>query len=305
MQNFEEFINKTFTPGQKNATTYFINLFKNRDIEDIQRRIGVIRDKFTLSPKQAVLLIRKAPLLLDMDVDSHKLDSLDSRINFYCTYLDLTKRQLYSIVKESPTFITQDIQSESKDGPLARIDYLRTKLQASNKEVGKMLVARPQLMTLDFLSGTPNSIMDKTEKMFEVGLTRDVIKNNAAIYAVPKNSLKLRVMLQRLAHPTGDIFNCYYPAGLTCGEQLAYARVRHLQEHHVNLRSIPANEIYRTYLFRIDTFKLGQEELLKRYPLTKQKALQLADQYNATKALKLHFAEEEIAHLPDSEAETE
>lgn len=298
MQDFQEYVQKRFNLTKQGALR-LTKMFENRDIDNIEEKIKQIIFTFRLSSRQLPLFVRRAPQILDMDLQSNAPGSIQYNLFMVRTRLGLKNSEFITVIQNEPA-MALTLSSPQKTLEFEqRMEFLQTQLDATPFEIGKMLLRVYNLFTCA-MSGNEHALKEKIDKLKEVGFSNRAIRTNSFLLNIASNKIKLRYIMQKIAEPKVFRYeHCQYPQGLLLDEKVVYARYMFMQEHLLQSRGRSANGyLFNAYYRFEENTGIKNSEILKRYPLTREKALKLVEQYNASAIYKLTVQENEIAHLP-------
>lgn len=289
MTNLENYLKEKFNLDDKSIAKIQTKT-KMRDVELIKSKINFFQATLHFTDKEIAEIIIAFPQILSLDTKSDKPDSAKAKLMFYKERLKLTDRELRDLVKDLPNLLGYDTVTDKPKSVKSKLKFYKEYLEMSEDQLIKFIKSSPYVLSYDTISNKPTSVKSKLETLHKIGINNEQIIVQPKILAYPAQSLKMRIMLKAVYYGTTESFDY----GMMFNEQLVYARARFVKGRI----DIPSKLIYQNDKRFSQRTNTTSEELLKQYPLTQEKALEIQEEYNKSAQGKLHLTESELSQYP-------
>ena len=237
----------------------------------VKSKIKFYKETFNLTDAEIGKMIKSFPNILGYDINSEEPTSIKSKIKFYKESLNLTDAEIGKMIKCFPSILGCDIFSEEPTSIKSKIKFYKETFNLSDAEIGKMIKNSPSVLGLD-ITGGATSVNAKIQKLNEMGFLDKFIVNNPKMLSFPVQGLKIRYMLFKINDANRNQIGNF----LMVNEKVVYARRRYMLGKNISIKSYPYYRQKRFHKFCPYT----KEELIAKYPLTQEKALEVQEEYN-------------------------
>lgn len=289
MSNLQSYLKENFNMSDNNIEK-IVSKIKVRDLELVKTKIEFFKSSLGFTDKEITEVIVAFPKILTLDTKSNRPDGVRAKIKFYKDTFKLTDRELHDFVKDLPAALGYDTVTDQPKSVKSKMKFYKENLDMDKEQLIEFIKNSPYVLSYDTISDKPTSIKTKLEILHKIGITNDQIIAQPKILAYPAQSLKMRIMLKAIYYGVTQSFDY----GMMFNEQLVYARAQFVRGRI----DIPSKLIYQNDKRFSERTKTTSKELLERYTLTQEKALQIQEEYNKNSKDKLQLTETELSQYP-------
>lgn len=289
MSNLQSYLKENFNMSDNNIEK-IVSKIKVRDLELVKTKIEFFKSSLGFTDKEITEVIVAFPKILTLDTKSDRPDGVRAKIKFYKDTFKLTDRELHDFVKDLPAALGYDTVTDQPKSVKSKMKFYKENLDMDKEQLIEFIKNSPYVLSYDTISDKPTSIKTKLEILHKIGITNDQIIAQPKILAYPAQSLKMRIMLKAIYYGVTQSFDY----GMMFNEQLVYARAQFVRGRI----DIPSKLIYQNDKRFSERTKTTSKELLERYTLTQEKALQIQEEYNKNSKDKLQLTETELSQYP-------
>ncbi len=217
------------------------------------------------------------------EIRVRQLSLVQTKVADYEKLFGMSKTEGGGVIAKCPSllnFATWD-SGEPTSVP-EKIKFYKSALSADDNDITSMVNKWVKFLTNDI-----KVAQAKIDGLLKSGITCQQIVDDPRYLDLPLDSLKLRVILCQ------NYFGEVKAANLIQNERKTYARARYNLEN-----GFGKNGIFRDGKQFEKRYHIADEQLLKRYPLTRQAAISEQNKYNQSAENQLILTETELAQYP-------
>lgn len=246
------------------------DLYENSNATKVLRHL---HSTLNLDEKEMSKLLKKSPKILNQKYDDTSLDGYFARLDFWKAVANNAHTDFKKFLLRHPHFMSCSIDPKDPYSMPNKIEYLKNRFNITDEQVAKQIYSFPNFTGLDISEENPRNIDKKAKKLNKIGFTDEVIGKNLKALGAPLQKLKIRYMICKNYGMADSVF---LNNKFMIHETKLYARARYIEEHRCRHSLIYACEgefMSATGMFITD--------IIDKYPLTKEVALDEQERYNA------------------------
>lgn len=246
------------------------DLYENSNATKILRHL---HNNLNLDEKEMSKLLKKSPKILNQKYDDNGLDGYFARIEYWKEIANNAGTDFKKFLLRYPHFLSCSIDPKDPYSMPNKIEYLKNRFNITDKQVASQIYSFPNFTGLDISEENPRNIDKKAKKLNKIGFTDDVIGKNLKALGAPLQKLKIRYIICKNYGMADSVF---LNNKFMIHETKLYARARYIEEHRCRHSLIYACE--GEFMNATGAFI---SDIVEKYPLTKEIALEEQERYNA------------------------